>query len=379
VQSSGLPSWVPSPGTFADASTNLPSAVDPCPAGGCVYTRVSGQAAVFTAWTSGTYASELGSLGSYVTWGGGHTAYDGNEVYRCDLNTRLWSRMGSPSLYSQASNPVDSTGAFPDGKPAPPHTYQTLGILPSSSGGGTSGSLIQACQPAMDDGGIGRFSSWWRFDFAAQTWSRFVNSSAYTASTYVGTLSQKTMVQEPGSHCWWFGGGFTQSIYRVSPAGVITAYPVGINSGGALVGGVVPGPRILVLHGMFSGQATWIFDLAAIEAGGTTATASKRIFPTGTAGSNDGSMTWCPDVNGFACIDSASPTTVRWLKPSNPASPWDSTWAWTSETFTASGGAIARPRTNGANGCFVWAPAIKCFLWAAVRGAPLQVYRPTGT
>lgn len=374
-QSVGLPAWVPEPGTFADISLNTPADIDPCPAGSCVYSRVSGQAAAFNAWTSGAHAPELGALGSYVCWGGGHQSYDGNVVFRCDLDTRLWSMLGSPSLYSQASNPVDANGAFPDGNPAPPHTYHTLGILPSSAGGGDNGSLIQATLPGLDEDGNGRMSRWWKFDFATGAWSQFIDSSSIAA----GSLTNKTMVQEPGGHCWWFGGGYLTSIARVTLAGGITNYSIELNTGGVFCGGVVPAPRIAVLHGNFGTQQTWLFDLAAIEAGGTTASATKQVTPSGTAGVSDGSLTWCPDVGGFACFDANNPATVRWLKPSNVADPWNSTWAWSAETFTAAGGASARTQTNGAHGRFAWVPAIKCFLWAAQRGFAMQAYRPAGT
>jgi hypothetical protein len=366
---------VPAPGTFADVSLNLASAFNPCPGNDCIYSNNSGLVGPFDTWTSGTFAPELGANGSYLCWGGGHNAYSGNEVYRYDIATRLWSRMGNPSLYSATAGNLASDGSFPDGTPAPPHSYQTLGIRSSANGGGIHGSLVQATQSFCNTGGGSYNGAWWQFNLATSTWSKFIDSSTISA----GTLGQRLMVQEPGSHFWWFGGGYVTQIARVTQAGVVTKYNIEVNSGNYRVGAVIPNTRIAVVHGQFSTLQTWLYDLAAIEAGGHTASATKAIATTGQAGPQDGSLTWCPDLNGFANVEWGSPTTVRWLKPSNPANPWNSTWAWTSESFTAASGSSVRTISNGAHGRFHWCPPVKCFLWATRAGNPMQLYRPAGT
>ncbi len=370
----GLPSWVPAPGTFRDVSTNMPTNVNPCPADNCVYSGSSHQNAAFDTWTSGVFAPELGALGSYVTWGGGHLGGSGNEVYRFDLATQLWSRMGNPSPYSPTQS-LTSAGAFPDGTPAPPHTYHTLGIRSSANGGGAYGSLISATQPAVDSIGNARTGAWWQFNFATETWSQFINSSGIPA----GSITTKTMVQEPGSHFWWFGGGDVSNIHRVTQAGAITSYGLGINTGNDFCGGVIPGTRFLVLRGTFSSEQTWIYNLAQVEAGQTGANARKQISPSGTQGAGSSSLAWNPDVQGFASIVDTSPTQVRWLKPSNPADPWNSSWAWTTETFSAAGGASARSVSTENHGRFVYAPTIKSHIWATLATNRAQAYRPAGT
>jgi len=369
-----LPSWVPAPGTFADISLNAPSAVDPCSGGGCVYSGTSGQNSVFFVWTSGIYAPELGSMGSYVTWGGGHKAYAGNEVYRFDVATRLWSRMGSPSPYAEDTS-LGNDGAFPDGKPMPPHTYQTLGIRSSANGGGPLGSLIQATLPACTTTGSGRFGAWWQFSFATETWSKFIDSS----SIPVGTLSQKLMVQEPGGNFWWIGGGYLTQIARVSPTGAIKLYDISSNSTYYVCGGVMPG-RIMAVHGEWeSTMRIRLFDLAAIEAGAATSSATKYITPSGTQPGKGSGLQWCPDLGRFAALQSTSPTTIYWLTP--PADPWNGAWTWTTETMKPAGSATSRAIQdgNGSFNRFVWCPPIKSFLWATGRSAPMQAYRPLGT
>lgn len=368
------PAWVPAPGTFANVSLNVPQDVHPCPTADCVYIGSSALNAAFNAWTGGTFAPELGALGSYLCWGGGHLAGYANNVFRYDVATQLWSSMKTPSAYAGSAN-IDSNGAFPDGTPAPPHTYHTFGILSSADGGGDNGSMIAATQPAVMDNADSRDTRWWRFDLETATWSVFIDSSGIAG----GTLSQKCMVQEPNGNMWWFGAGYLPNIRRVTPAGSITSYGVDVNSNGDAVGGVAGATRMLVLHGLGDGVPTRIFDLAAIEGGATGASAHKPTAASGTAGPVAGSLEWVPEVGGFANIEWSSPATIRWLKPSNPADPWGSTWAWSAETFTGAGGATAQACSNGAFGRLKWVDAVKCLLWAPNVDDPMQVYRPAGT
>lgn len=371
--SEDLSSWIPAPGTFADVSLNRPSDVNPCPGGGCAYSGTEGQSGVFEDWTSGVFAPELGALGSYVCWGGGHKGYAGNEVYRWDVESRLWMRMGNPSSFSDAPGNIAADGSFPDGKPAAPHTYHTLGIRDSVYGGGPNGSLIQATLPACDANGNGRSGAWWQFNFATATWSKFVDSSGVSA----GTLGFKTMIQEPNGHCWWFGGGYLSNIARITQSGAISKYNVSVNSGNYFSGGIVS-PRIAVLNGEFGrGTELRLINLAAVEAGGSDANVWKSPNVTGTPAGGAHGLRWCPELGRFAAMDGASPTKIYWLVP--PPDPWTGTWTWLAETMAASGGAVPRTLVNGSHGRFVWCPTIRCFLWATAARLPMQAYRPRGT
>jgi hypothetical protein len=374
----------PAAGYFADVSQNEASDVDPCPAGNCVYSQTQRQPAVFTVWTSGIFAPECGSLGSVIHWGGGHRAYAGNEVYRFDLATQLWSRLGSPSLYSDDPGNIDSDGAFPDGKPIAPHTYQTLGILPSANGGGTYGSLIQAGLPAADSAGNGRYGAWWKFNLSTATWSKFIDSSGFSA----GTLGAKLMVQEPNGNCWWFGGGYVGQLVRVTLAGGISSYGITSNISGSsgACGGVTPTTRILALWGQQDdiGPRLRLFNLAAIEGGATDSTAVKYVSTSGTEPSAGNGMQWCPTLGRFAAKLPTSSAEIYWLTPSNVSDPWNSTWTWSTETLTAAGG--ASPQTiydgsgyNGSYNRFVWCSSVNCFIWATGNTKPVQGFRPAGT
>jgi hypothetical protein len=89
----------------------------------------SGPASVIHAWSGGAYASDLGSSGSLICYGGGHTDYEGNEVYRFDLATRTWSRLSN--AYQGVSWPR-SSGIWPDGTPGVVHTYKQGGYHPGT-------------------------------------------------------------------------------------------------------------------------------------------------------------------------------------------------------------------------------------------------------
>lgn len=371
--SEDLSAWVPAPGTFADVSLNKPSDVNPCPAEGCAYSGTEGQAGVFVDWTSGVFAPELGALGSYVCWGGGHKGYAGNEVYRWDVESRMWMRMGNPSSYSDAPGNIAADGSFPDGKPAAPHTYHTLGIRASAFGGGANGSLIQATLPACDQLGNGRSGAWWQFDFAKAAWSKFIDSSSISP----GTLTFKTMVQEPDGSFWWLGGGYVPQIARITQTGLITKYPVSINTGNYFSGGVF-GSRIIALNGDFgSGTQLRLLNLAEVEAGGSDATVWRIPRVTGLPADGANGLRWCPDLQRFAAMSGDSPNKIYWLKP--PADAWSGTWVWSSETLVPARGAAPRTLVNGSHGRFVWCAPIKCFLWASGANNAMQAYRPLGT
>jgi hypothetical protein len=81
---------------------------------------------VIHAWGSGVYDTEREQL---VVWGGGHSDYDGNEVYAFGPLTSdapRWTRLTEPS------KPVaNNTPRAPDGRPVSRHTYNLLTYLPA--------------------------------------------------------------------------------------------------------------------------------------------------------------------------------------------------------------------------------------------------------
>lgn len=125
------------PNVWTPISRNLFSDVDPCPDRTCGYSAVNGQGGVIDAYNGGVFADAEGSLGGLALWGGGHNGYYGNEMYLFDLATLRWSRRSEPTVGQipgdETSFGLDpETCRFYDGKPLPPHTYDSVSYLPTT-------------------------------------------------------------------------------------------------------------------------------------------------------------------------------------------------------------------------------------------------------
>jgi hypothetical protein len=85
-------------------------------------------AKVIHAWSSMAWDPNRRQL---VFWGGGHANYSGNEVYRFDVRSGLWSRA---SLPSEVRNPLGDNQYFavdgPRNAPTSAHTYDNQEFLP---------------------------------------------------------------------------------------------------------------------------------------------------------------------------------------------------------------------------------------------------------
>lgn len=124
-------------------------------------------------WSGGWLAPNYGTYGSFgVGVGGGHgdnSGYTGNDVFRFDLGTRLWSE-----IHARQSGAVDQTfGDFANGSTQAMHTYFTWAATPALPGH-PSGMLVIGRSSA--DSGLatpqaarpyGR-----SFDLATKVWTR---------------------------------------------------------------------------------------------------------------------------------------------------------------------------------------------------------------
>lgn len=164
-----LPAWVPPLNTVKAINLNTLASVgrpQPLP-GDPLQAPLKG---VITAWNSGCYSPDYGSLGAYVVAGGGDGDYKGNEVYVYELDTQTWVRKGTPTATIPGSGYTDTFGEYPDGQPAPPHTYGASLYLPPSLGGGPKGSLLWPVSAFYYQ----QRSSGWahRFDLDSGIWNR---------------------------------------------------------------------------------------------------------------------------------------------------------------------------------------------------------------
>lgn len=147
--SSGLPdapSWVTAlvANRFAQVATaNTISSVNPAndselnPGGGNpAWNGTSGQRAHVTAWNGGALADNIGARGTFLTFGGGHKDYYGNEVYGLDLGLLTWARLSNP--YPTPNDGLQAATGWhpahtgqPNGSPGVPHTYRFLQYIRS--------------------------------------------------------------------------------------------------------------------------------------------------------------------------------------------------------------------------------------------------------
>jgi hypothetical protein len=124
VTATPLYQWTAVP-TSNTANSQIPS---PVPAGN------SGTSSVVAAWG----AAAVSASGDAYLWGGGHTDYAGNEVYRLRLNqsSPVWERISAP--YTPTPQNV---AYYASGHPSARHTYSSLWVSQNrlvSLGGGYS-------------------------------------------------------------------------------------------------------------------------------------------------------------------------------------------------------------------------------------------------
>lgn len=159
------------PGTWAPiAAANSAADVDPANAGrdspafgkAPPWRGNTGYGALFEAWNSGAFAPALGTCGAILYMGGGHTDYFGNEVVALDLCGLVWQRLSDPYQGPFAWPLAD--GAFPNGTPSVPHTYDRLVVDPDSNKLVLLDSAFNTLT-AVDAG------SAWLFDLATRRWS----------------------------------------------------------------------------------------------------------------------------------------------------------------------------------------------------------------
>jgi len=121
-----------------------------------------------------------------IVWGGGHTDYDGNEVYALDLNALSFVRLNNPS-------PVNTGGCvdtLSDGKPNSRHTYGGLSYVPSlDQMVATGGSL--ACSGGSEANDL------WTLSMANLQWTKICGSG--NACGYNNGLNGKIAAYDPNT------------------------------------------------------------------------------------------------------------------------------------------------------------------------------------
>lgn len=107
-----------------------------------------------------------------VLWGGGHAAYNGNEIYAFDINTLQWSRLTDPT-----ASPGNDHDALWDGNPSSRHTYNGMAYIAHAdcmmeAGGAPYGQGNAVCKKT------------WTFDFATLKWKDMQPSGTMPNTCY---------------------------------------------------------------------------------------------------------------------------------------------------------------------------------------------------
>jgi hypothetical protein len=366
VSVSGLPSWVPSPGQYANASTQNARVIDNGPG---AWSGTQGFGAIWGTWNSGAYAPTLGVFGSMLYFGGGHDGYFGNEIVRLDLSTRAWSyqRTRSPVIVDlrytgdtdSVNVAINTFGEWSDGTPYPNHTNNAADFLPPDMGGGTLGSFIFM---GHDNSNVNiTVKHLWRCDLATGVWTRYALSWPDG-----GPPDLMHMAVDTNRKLLWVGAAGINQLYAINPLNGYSVTRVDRQGGGGFgpqyfVGMCYnPARDFLVIttrndaSGAIRNENLIVVNLSGYSVGQTTAPAASMIY-TGTA---------CPSLWGgqsvpsgyqrymaadcvvYSSYDSSmyavdhyttGPCRLYRLVP--PAgNVLTGTWTWTNETLTAKAG-----------------------------------------
>lgn len=376
----GLPAWVPAAGFLLDLTSDdgtNDTMSDVAPSG------MSGSLAnAIIAWNSGVVIQENGTYGKLYFTGGGHSDYNGNEVYEYDLATRKWSRIWGPSsgLTGPGNpDPFDAYDQYADGAPGAPHTYDCFVAVPPSETY-PKGLLVLA----------GRAYAGWDassstgyaavFDLDTLTWSRSTNDSSDIGA------ATGTAIYDPVRNCIWrFGVNSPTSQARKLDLSTMTwsAIQYITESGGPYIGyDIVSGwcglHNVIVQRSTYSSENTVrVFDPATLQRVVATTTG------TGPTGNDQTGMEWCPANGKFYCYKPGASS--AWTLTPPASLPMSGTWTWALETFDA--GSDAPNFTASSNGesasnyrhnRWRWVDALECFAWYDTTTDYVQLYKPAG-
>jgi len=349
------PEWVANtaPGTWTTISRNTLADVDPANdpklnpnhPRGAPWRGSTGQASVIDAWNGGAFAPDLGRFGSLLLHGGGHGNYFGNEVYAFDVESGRWSRLSDPYVAS-TDKLVEryEQGAFPDGSPLPPHTYDYVEYDP-----GTRRLLVlRGLQQLRVPGNSVSSGSPHAFDLASRRWLRAAShgapviSGGFSAYDPVKRVHWTASPGKASAGLRWFDAA------PRNPDGTIGAWsariadvPLAADS----VAAIDPDRRLLVYTRFRKGSNVFALDLAVAKP------RAIRIDHGGDAPSLESAhgWEWSPSRKSFLYWRRGAG--VHELRP-EAADPFRGPWTWSRLDAPGAEGPPDNRRDNGVYGRF---------------------------
>jgi len=161
---------------------------------------VEGTGAVIHSWSGGAYDTKRDRL---LVWGGGHTAYAGNELYAFSLKTQSWERLTDPS---SITNYTEGDQTYPDGRPVSVHSYDQIEY------DSVNDRLFVFGGSRYKQGS--NIASSFLFDFDKNDWERVGNIPGKGYSEILGL--SLTSAFEPESGQIYVGGKFGIATFNVA-------------------------------------------------------------------------------------------------------------------------------------------------------------------
>lgn len=405
----GIPSWVPPVGMFADVPmVNSLAALSPSIYPGNAYI------APFIDWCGSVFLRDYSPLGVQMFWGAGHetSPIEANIQLSitCDFSTLLWSVKNVPAQanivdtfqYNKVPSGGTNLAGWPDrtsagmpgtstndGTPYAGHTYQGVQEFPAAWGGGPKGSML-----VLGIAGSEWFNQPFKIDptQAIGGYAPFVTTQAQNAKpTKVSfgdaddnrrgnyTMSAMDTTREG----WWFepsGGTFSYLLF-IHRSGTITQYPAlgGNNQSAGMIlcpeydllinidGGKESNlsHRRLSMRNLITGVVTSSQALGVVPALTEGYDAIRDFHMPGTLG-----MQWVSELGCAVGIDMlTNPANVTIVKLTPPATnPTVNPWTWSTVPLThwaagnASGFNKLRVCTNTAWSKLRWIPTLQAFV-----------------
>jgi hypothetical protein len=373
--STGIPSWVPAEGFYANIGTgSLATLASVAPPGW----PTGDNAGPFSNYSGAAYSPDFGALGGYVHHGSGHVLngvlWAGVSVW--DIAARQWALRCVPPAPliddGQYNAFGESTQAGTVGYAYPQHVYDGLLVQPASLGGGASGTL-------------------WRVQAAGQLYSHAFDLSSPTGlqrrvfNTMPGGTGYPMVALDAGRGGFWSmnGNGNNGVNFIDFATETITAKGGGYNTYGDNSLVYLPAPYdCLIGFGRASADGVSRRYFVAPNLGGTIAFTEITSNVTGSppADSRAGGS-WCEPLSCILSYEAVGSTQVHKLTPPAPANILTGTWTWTAETLTGVGGVVpsqCRVTANGSFGRMIYIDRIKCALWLDSILDQVQAFRLTG-
>lgn len=373
IDPSAVPAWVPAPGNIAEISLNTAHDVRPLD----WTTPFGSQEGVFQSWNGSAFAPELGSLGSMLFHGGGHNNYDGNEVYRYDIASQLWSRVGEPThipaginanTYTDpATYEIKAEYGGGTGVKASLHTYASQFYINPSLAGNTNGYFCTVPHPNT------KVVHKYDLDVSGVTgWSRAEEigpgdgiNGYYPTVAWDSTRGRAWMLSNgPWALRYFDWATKTWTKVGASSNTVASGTPFAYS----------PDRDILVMFHMYQSGQTYLrvcnpaspTEWVNVPFAGTPPQngSTSALLP----------MVWCGDLQCFLLYAGGGSKTIFKLIP--PSNLYSGTWLFESETLV---GATPPWTMNGPLTKFQYIPSIRCAVYADGRYQNVVAFRLQGT